>query len=129
MEARIIGSSEELGMFETITLFGNQLSREWSEVKVTPEQYQKLQGNRYVELRGEATEAETSEEAALQATQEQNETDQIKARLDELGVSYRSDASPKTLRSKLDQAEKAEAQRLEEEAQAEADAQRDGEEA
>lgn len=82
MKARIIGAEDELGPFHTLTFFGLSLSREWSEIKATPEQVEKLQGNRFVELREGASRPKPSEAAPIDTVPE------IKARLDELGVEY-----------------------------------------
>lgn len=113
IQARIVGPEAELGEVRApLEIFGNPLTREFSEIEVTPEQFKKLQGNRYVELKGAAP------DEATPGAQERNDTDtSIKARLDELGVEYSANASPKTLQGLLNKAEAAKARADEEEAE------------
>ncbi len=125
-EARIIGPSSELGFFDTLDFFGNPLTREFSEINVSPDELRKLQANRFVEVKGAAQSGNpfADQEAAEQAQRDADQTASIKARLDELGVEYAPRANLKTLQGALDKAEKAKAAQDEEEAEALAEAER-----
>ena len=83
---------------------------------LTPDQLRKAEGNPYIEIKG-ADDALTDEELR-KAKEDEAEADKIRARLAELDVTVDGRASLKTLRGKLDAAEKAEAKRLEDEAEA-----------
>ena len=115
-QARVIGPASELGHFDTLNFFGNEIGREFTDVTLTPDQLRKAEGNPYIEIKG-ADEAPTDEELR-KAKEDEAEADKIRARLAELDVTVDGRASLKTLRGKLDAAEKAEAKRLEDEAEA-----------
>lgn len=52
MKARIIASSAEIGQFETLTFYGQPLTRDWSgALNVNAEVERKLRGNRYLEVK------------------------------------------------------------------------------
>lgn len=123
MEARIIGPASELGQFDSLNFYGNSLTREFGEITVSPEQLVKLQGNRYVEIKGQPKAQEIDVEAAEGAKRESDQEAAIRARLDELGVEHDGRASLKTLQGKLDAAEKAKAKADAEAADALAEAQ------
>lgn len=118
LQARVIGPESDLGQFSTLDFFGNSIGREFADVKLTKDQVEKANGNRFIELKGDKPaksgdpEADAAAEAA--AAEEEAEAETIRARLAELEVTVDGRASLKTLRSKLDAAEKAEAKRLEE---------------
>lgn len=105
LQARVIGPEEDLGPITTINFFGNDIGREFSDVELTKEQVVKAHGNRFIELKGTKPDQN--------AEQADEEGDAIRARLAELGVSVDGRASLKTLRSKVDAAEQAEAKRPE----------------
>lgn len=106
MEARIIGSEEELGdTRKGLPFFGNTLTREWSDIDVSDEQLAKLKANRFMQVRGR-TKSEADDQQELADAEEMRT---IKGRLDELGADYGAKASLSTLRTKLDSAEKAHA--------------------
>lgn len=113
IEARIIGPESELGVFGSLDFYGHSLTREWSEIDADKETRNKLAGNRYVEIRGDAKAKDGSDEV-----------DVIRARLDELGVKHDGRESLKTLQGKLDKAEAAKAKQDEEEAEVLAEAAR-----
>lgn len=115
-QARVIGPASELGHFDTLNFFGNEIGREFTDVTLTPDQLRKAEGNPYIEIKG-ADDALTDEELR-KAKEDEAEADKIRARLAELAVTVDGRASLKTLRGKLDAAEKAEAKRLEDEAEA-----------
>lgn len=115
-QARVIGPASELGHFDTLNFFGNEIGREFTDVTLTPDQLRKAEGNPYIEIKG-ADEALTDEELR-KAKEDEAEAEKIRARLAELDVTVDGRASLKTLRGKLDAAEKAEAKRLEDEAEA-----------
>lgn len=115
-QARVIGPASELGHFDTLNFFGNEIGREFTDVTLTPDQLRKAEGNPYIEIKG-ADEALTDEELR-KAKEDEAEADKIRARLAELDVTVDGRASLKTLRGKLEAAEKAEAKRLEDEAEA-----------
>lgn len=115
-QARVIGPASELGHFDTLNFFGNEIGREFTDVTLTPDQLRKAEGNPYIEIKG-ADEALTDEELR-KAKEDETEAEKIRARLAELDVTVDGRASLKTLRGKLDAAEKAEAKRLEDEAEA-----------
>lgn len=135
MKARIIGPASELGAFESLNFFGQGLTREWSaDFKATPEVVAKLQANKYVEVKGV-----TASDSAFDHDGDGKpggskpsltaESETVKARLDELGVSYAANASSKTLKGLLEKAEAAQAKAEEEAAEAQAEADRLAEEA
>lgn len=114
MQARIVGPEEELGdVHKGAKFFGNHLTRDWSDITVTPDQLTKLQGNRYVELRGAATKGGAAPAApatpAAGPTSTAAEAETIRARLTELGVEVKPKAPLMALRSALAKAEKAKA--------------------
>lgn len=115
-QARVIGPASELGHFDTLNFFGNEIGREFTDVTLTPDQLRKAEGNPYIEIKG-ADDALTDEELR-KAKEDEAEEEKIRARLAELDVTVDGRASLKTLRGKLDAAEKAEAKRLEDEAEA-----------
>lgn len=115
-QARVIGPASELGHFDTLNFFGNEIGREFTDVTLTPDQLRKAEGNPYIEIKG-ADEALTDEELRKDK-EDEAEAEKIRARLAELDVTVDGRASLKTLRGKLDAAEKAEAKRLEDEAEA-----------
>lgn len=115
-QARVIGPASELGHFDTLSFYGNEIGREFTDVTLTPDQLRKAEGNPYIEIKG-ADDALTDEELR-KAKEDEAEAEKIRARLAELDVSVDGRASLKTLRGKLDAAEKAEAKRLEDEAEA-----------
>jgi hypothetical protein len=115
-QARVIGPASELGHFDTLNFFGNEIGREFTDVTLTPDQLRKAEGNPYIEIQG-ADDALTDEELR-KAKEDEAEAEKIRARLAELDVTVDGRASLKTLRGKLDAAEKAEAKRLEDEAEA-----------
>lgn len=115
-QARVIGPASELGHFDTLNFFGNEIGREFTDVTLTPDQLRKAEGNPYIEIKG-ADEALTDEELRKDK-EDEAEAEKIRARLAELDVTVDGRASLKTLRRKLDAAEKAEAKRLEDEAEA-----------
>lgn len=100
MDARIIGPASELGQFDTLTVFGCELSRDWSKINPSPAVLRKLQGNRYVELRERR---KPSDEPPIDTAPE------IKARLTELGVEFDPKAKKADLEAMLEQAEAAQA--------------------
>lgn len=52
MKARIIASAAEIGPFETLTFYGQPLTRDWSgALNVNAEVERKLRGNRYLEVK------------------------------------------------------------------------------
>lgn len=118
MEARIIGPEEELGDVRGgLHVQGHHLTRDWSKVDPTAEQLQKLQGNRFVELRGSpkagvaaaaSTPATNGQSGAPQSTAAEAES--IRARLTELGVAFKPKTPLMALRSALAKAEKAKAE-------------------
>lgn len=58
MKARIIASAAEIGPFETLTFYGQPLTRDWSGLlRLSPEVERKLRGNRYLEVKDGATPA------------------------------------------------------------------------
>lgn len=106
MEARIIGTEEDLGDVRGgLSFFGNTLTRDWSDIDVSDDQLAKLKANRFVQVRGR-TKSEADDQQELADAEEMRT---IKGRLDELGADYGAKASLSTLRSKLDAAEKAHA--------------------
>jgi hypothetical protein len=111
MEARIIGPESDLGPVTTLDFYGLSLSREWSEIKPTSAQLSKLDGNRYVEIRGDH---------APKASADDDEVEEglIRERLTELGVEVSAKAKLPALRTKLAAAETAKAAQDEEEAEA-----------
>lgn len=113
LQARVIGPESDLGHFTTLDFFGNALTREFSDVKLTPEQVKKAEGNPYIELKGQ-NRTQTADEQR-QAADDEAEADLIRERLAELKVTVKSTEKLATLRTKLDAAEKAEAKRLEDE--------------
>lgn len=115
-QARVIGPASELGHFDTLNFFGNEIGREFTDVTLTPDQLRKAEGNPYIEIKG-ADDA-LSDEDLRKAKEDEAEAEKIRARLAELDVTVDGRASLKTLRGKLDAAEKAEAKRLEDEAEA-----------
>lgn len=115
-QSRVIGPASELGHFDTLNFFGNEIGREFTDVTLTPDQLRKAEGNPYIEIKG-ADDALTDEELR-KAKEDEAEAEKIRARLAELDVTVDGRASLKTLRGKLDAAEKAEAKRLEDEAEA-----------
>lgn len=115
-QARVIGPASELGHFDTLNFFGNEIGREFTDVTLTPDQLRKAEGNPYIEIKG-ADDA-LSDEELRKAKEDEAEAEKIRARLAELDVTVDGRASLKTLRGKLDAAEKAEAKRLEDEAEA-----------
>lgn len=115
-QARVIGPASELGHFDTLNFFGNEIGREFTDVTLTPDQLRKAEGNPYIEIKG-ADDA-LSDEELRKAKEDEAEADKIRARLAELDVTVDGRASLKTLRGKLEAAEKAEAKRLEDEAEA-----------
>lgn len=118
LQARVIGPESDLGHFTTLDFFGNAIGREFADVTLTAEQVEKANGNRFIELKGhKPLKAGDVEAAAVEAraeAEEGAEAETIRARLAELEVSVDGRASIKTLRTKLEAAEKAEAKRLEE---------------
>ena len=123
LQARVIGPESDLGHVDTLNFFGNQIGREFSDVKLSPEQILKAEGNPYIELKGQApTIAEQRE-----ASDDEVEEGLIRERLAELKVKVDGRASLTSLRSKLETAEKAEAKLLEDEAEAAAKAAEDAE--
>lgn len=98
MDARIIGPASELGQFETLTFYGHVLSRDWSKIDPTSGALEKLQGNRFVELRERR---KPSDVAPIDTVVE------IKARLEELGVEFDAKAKKDDLAELLQQAEAA----------------------
>jgi len=115
-QARVIGPASELGHFDTLNFFGNEIGREFTDVTLTPDQLRKAEGNPYIEIKG-ADDA-LSDEELRKAKEDEAEAEKIRARLAELDVTVDGRVSLKTLRGKLDAAEKAEAKRLEDEAEA-----------
>ncbi|ANC53449.1 hypothetical protein A4249_07125 [Brevundimonas sp. GW460-12-10-14-LB2] len=115
-QARVIGPASELGHFDTLNFFGNEIGREFTDVTLTPDQLRKAEGNPYIEIKG-ADDA-LSDEDLRKAKEDEAEAEKIRARLAELDMTVDGRASLKTLRGKLDAAEKAEAKRLEDEAEA-----------
>lgn len=114
LQARVIGPESDLGHFESLAFFGNQIGREFSDVRLSPDQILKAEGNPYIELKGQAPTREEQREAS----DDEVEEGLIRERLAELKVKVDGRASLATLRSKLDAAEKGEAKRLEDEAEA-----------
>lgn len=100
MDARIIGPASELGQFETLAVFGCELSRDWSKIDPSPAVLRKLQGNRYVELRERR---KPTEEPPIDTLPE------IKARLTELGVEFDARGKKADLEALLELAEAARA--------------------
>lgn len=120
MEARIVGSEAELGDVKNgLDFYGQHLTREWSEVTFSPDAFKKAQTNKFIEVRGEGEKGLTDPEAAKAEKLEGDQAATVKRRLDELGVSYRANASPDSLKASLDRAEKAKAKADEEAAAAE----------
>lgn len=113
LQARVIGPETDLGHFSTLSYFGNEIGREFSDVTLTPDQIRKAEGNRFIELKGQHR-AQTVDEQR-QTADDEAEVDLIRERLAELEVAVPANATLKTLRSKLEAAEKAEAKRLEDE--------------
>lgn len=59
MHARIVGHEEVVGeVLKPVTVFGNKVSRDWSEVTLTDDQVTKLKGNPHIELHDGADEPE-----------------------------------------------------------------------
>lgn len=53
MKARITASAAEIGPFETLTFYGQPLTRDWSpSLNVSADVERKLRGNRYLEVKG-----------------------------------------------------------------------------
>ena len=123
LQARVIGPETDLGHFTTLTYFGNEIGREWSPVNLTAAQIRKAEGNPYIELKGQAAKVVDQQ----QQSDDEIEAGLIRERLAELGVTVSQKAILPTLRAKLDEAEKAEAKRLEDEAEVQAKAQAEAE--
>lgn len=102
MDARIIGPAEELGHFDTLTFFGQTLSRDWRKIDPDGVALSKLKANRYVELR-EGGRSKPSETPPIDTVSE------IKARLKDLGVEFDDKAKKDELTTLLAQAEAAHA--------------------
>ena len=119
MEARIVGPDAELGdVRDGITFFGQRITREWGKVDLSSDALAKAQGNPYIEVR-------EGKKAPVQTTvPKETEEATVKARLDELGVAYGEKDKLPALKSKLDAAEKAQAEAEEEAAAAQAEADR-----
>lgn len=121
MRAKIIGPASELGQFETLNFFGHEIGREFSDIKPTADVLAKLEGNRFVELKGSA---KASPPAGNTPGPSDDEVEEglIRERLTELGVEVAPKAKLPTLQAALEKAEKAKAAQDEEDAEVIAEA-------
>lgn len=116
MDARIVGPEAELGdVRDGITFYGQRITRDWGKVDLSGDALAKARANQYIEVREGKKVQSTVDPDTEEAT--------VKARLDELGVTYGDKDKLPALKSKLEKAERAQAQADEEaeEAQRKAD--------